>query len=76
MKMTNFNEYAELFVNVIPRPLKVSEYITIKLWEEQNVPLHELIKAYGLTMKNCNKFSFPYMTKIIENWIINQKSEV
>lgn len=62
-------EQVMFWSEVIDRPLKQSEYIYVKYIKEQNIPLSKQVRAYGITVKNCEKFSFPYMAKIISNWI-------
>lgn len=61
-----YNIYS-LWSKVIGRPLKTSEKKLIEAWNKSGVPLSELIIAYGITMKKCDNFVFPYFEAIVNN---------
>lgn len=64
-------EYMYFTESMYQTVLKKSEQEYVLLWEECEVPLWVIARAYGKMMKNCDKQSFNYMAKIIHNWLGN-----
>lgn len=52
---------------VVGRQLKGTEMTYVKYIKDKKIPLHEQVIAYGITVKNCEKFSFAYFWKVLEN---------
>lgn len=66
--MEKIEEYIIFMTEVFQRNMKMSELSQIKSWDEQEVPFSEITRAYGIMMKACERPSFPYIAKVIENW--------
>ena len=48
----------------------------IKVWvEDWKMTLTDIVLAYGIMMKKCDRPSFPYMSKIIMNWMEEREVE-
>lgn len=48
----------------------------IKIWvEDWKMTLTDIVLAYGKMMKKCDRPSFPYMSKIIMNWMEEREVE-
>lgn len=63
-------EYVDYLSEVFGRYLKHYEEVIVEFWVKWEVSYSEMTRAYGLMMRNCEKPSFPYMAKIIQNWKI------
>lgn len=70
--MDRLEEYIAFMTEVFQRNLRLSELNRIKEWLKQDVSLSEITRAYGTMMKKCDKASFAYMAKIIENWQVQK----
>lgn len=71
--MMEYLKLAFFLENVFQRTLKQSESEYIKLWASKQIPLWDIVRAYGVMMKKCEKPSFLYMAKILENEICDKK---
>ena len=60
-------EQINFWEKVLGRQLKSAEMCYVKQMKDDNIPLSEQVIAYGITVKNCEKFSFPYFWKVLEN---------
>ena len=64
-----FNEYTVYLENVLSKKLRINELKCLVNWLEGGITYADITKAYGITMKRCENFSFYYMNAILMNWI-------
>lgn len=66
-------DYVTFLSEVFERRIRGHEVVYLEFWAKWDVTYPEITRAYGLMMRNCEKPSFPYMAKIIQNWKMQEQ---
>lgn len=66
------NELAVLLVDLFGDKANLS---IANIWLKMGATITDIVKAYGIMMKKCDRPSFPYMSKIIMNWMEEREVE-
>lgn len=69
-----FNEYAVYLENVLSKTLGMMETECLVNWLDGGITYADITKAYGITMKRCENFSFHYMNAILMNLIKERRN--